>query len=425
MNTRLALVAALTAACLVGAVAAPAAAQSGPAVGFGDYQTTVTQGDVATVDVQLRNTEAASLRVRSADQHYSATLRVRDGNGDGTVRVRLNTLRAAGDEPEPGFTPADDADEVELVSSSREDTGDVLDTGRYNLIVSTAETSVASVLRVEASAEPGGSSTSVVAPGASLPAADTAANRTGDADDAAATDDGTGTAADDDVPTAAAGDQLRTRFAVPGLGGVVASDPPARNLVYPTDSAPTARTVHAMATSPDESIGVRSMTIDYGVDDGVPPADVHQLSRDDIETLGVDTTGDGYVDRSAQIAVQNLRTSTDGRVTVTFDRPIEVGTNDTLLASYAVRNPDANGSQDVTVTLHGEGVTHYERGTVLYGPAGQGTLGYGVDLRIESVEREAAPTAPLAPLDVAYDEAAGHLVADADTDALAPGRYVV
>jgi len=118
MNRRPVLVAIVVAACLAVAIAAPAAGQSEPAVGFGDSQREVAQGDIATIDIQLQNTEASTLRIYSADQTYRATLRVRDGNGDGTVRVQFNTFRATSDTPESAFTTTDAADEANLLTTS-------------------------------------------------------------------------------------------------------------------------------------------------------------------------------------------------------------------------------------------------------------------------------------------------------------------
>jgi hypothetical protein len=422
MHTRIALVVTVLLVGVVAPFAAPAAAQSGSAVGFGAAETTATQGDIATIELQVRNTDDAILRVSSADQQYRALVDVRDGDGDGTVRVRFNTFRGPGEDATVGVTAADADDDAELLVESSDQTGAVLDTGRYNMIVSTATTSVAAVLRLE---EPGdvSSNTSVVAPGTPLSAADSSGNASaGAADGNAATN---ASAADAEVRTAAAGDLARTRFRVSGLGGAVEPSPPARNMVFPADSAPNARTTHTLQTTPNETIAMRSLTVDYGVDGSTPPADIYRLTRGDIDTLGVDETGDGYVDRSARFAVQNIRTSTDGRMTLTFDRPVTVSANDSLLAAYEVQNPETVGARDVTATLTGETTTYRDSGTVLYGPAGQGTLGYGVDLRFESADQDASPTAPLSALDVTYDASAGDLVADTDTGALETGEYAV
>ncbi|WP_230455363.1 hypothetical protein [Halorubrum sp. BV1] len=420
MHTRLALVAAVLLVGLGGIAApfaAPAAAQSGPAVGFGDGQTTVAQGDVATIDLQLRNTDQATLRIRSSDQQYRATLRVRDGDDDGTVRVRVNTFRGADGDAADRFTAEGDADAARLLSESSATDATVFDTGRYNLIVSTAETSVASVLTLTAP-DAGSSDASVVGPDADEEGAPASDEATAATDEAAASD------ASAPSVSAARGDRVRTRFVVGGLGGVVESPAPARNLVYPTDSTPGAQTTHAVQTTPEDSLSMRSVTVDYGVDGGTPPASVHQFSRSDIEAIGVDETGDGFVDRSVGIAIQNIRTSTDGRVTLTFDRPIAVSENHTFRLAYAMENPDTTGAEDVAVTLRGERETHNERGTVLYGPAGQGTLGYGVDLRPTTADGD-VPIAPLAAVETSYDHAGGGLVATVDTGAFETGEYAM
>jgi len=420
MNRRPVLVAIVVAACLAVAIAAPAAGQSEPAVGFGDSQREVAQGDIATIDVQIQNTEASTLRIYSADQTYRATLRVRDGNGDGTVRVQFNTFRATSDTPESAFTTADAADEANLLTTSHSNSEGTLEPGRYNLILSASETSIASSLSLIEPDAPGGSNTDVVAPGTPLLTADT--DDTDESSDTVADGDAR---ADTDTVTAAAGDVFRTRFSVRGIGGIVEDDAPARNLVFPADSSPAARTTHAVSTSPDESISGRSITIDYGVDESVPPKNIHRISRSDIKTLGVDRTGDGYVDRSLRVAIQNIRTSTDGRLTITFDRPINLGSSDTFISSYAIQNPEITGSQDVTVRLTGDETTHHDHGQILYGPAGQGTLGNGIDLRVESTDRDRGPTVPLAALEAAYNSETGELITDADTEVLGLGEHTV
>jgi len=422
MHTRIALVVAVLLIGVIAPFAAPAAAQSESAIGFGDAETTTTQGDIATIELQLRNTDDALFQVRSADQQYRATVRVEDGDSDGTVRVRFNTFRGPNSDDTAEFTTGDDDDNAELIVESSDQPGAVLDTGRYNLIASTSTTSVAAVLYLEA---PGntGSNTSVVAPETPLSATASPVNgSTEHADGNSKTDS---SSANTQTPTAAAGDHVRTRFAVAGLGGAVESSPPARNLVFPTDSAPSSQTTHTMQTSPNQTISMRSLTIEYGTNKSGSPAKIYRLTRSDIDTLGIDETGDGYVDRSAKIAIQNIRTNTDGRVTLTFDRPVTVSENDTLLGVYEVQNPDTLGPQDVSTTLTGETTTYRESGTVLYGPAGQGTLGYGVNLQLNASTDESSPTAPLSAVAVTYDSDAGELVADIDTSVLATGEYAV
>ena len=433
MNTRTASIAAVLAVCLAASlvVAGGATAQADPAVGFGDAEVVGTQGDVVTVEVQLRNTDDASLRVRAADRSYMGNVDLTDGNGDGTVRVRINTFRGVGESPrETAVSAADGNDSATLVSESTgEDAAPTFDAGRYNMIVSTEGTSVAAVLRLEESTA-NGSSSRAVAPGTAFPGPGaTDAERNASVDPGGEDgDDGEADEADeaDEPTTIAVGDDARSRFAVSGLGGVVDSTAPARNLVFPADSSSGAETTHTLATAPDDPIEMRSLTIDYGAGEAIP-TDVYRLSRDDIEVIGVDENGDGTVDRSLRIAVGNIRTSTDGTATIAFDRTVTLDANDTLLAEYAATNPETTGSEDVTVTLDGATNTSVERGTVLYGPAGQGTLGHGIDLRLEpdAESHRSARVAPLAGVDVAYDPATGELVVDTDTDRVETGTYTV
>ena len=418
MNTRT--VAALLAICLALSLAAGGtAAQSDPAVGFGDAEVVATQGDVVTVEIQLRNTETGQLRVRAADRSYRGNVDVRDGDDDGVVRVEIDTFRGVDGDEETDVEAAADADAATLVSESTTQEGATFDAGRYNLIAATEGTSIAAVMRLEAPTA-GGHATRAVPSGAPFPGpadAGSAGNESDESDESA--EDSA-----ENRTTVAVGDEARSRFAVSGLGGILAADPPGDDLVYAEDSTPGAETTHVLQASPNETVEMRSVTIDYG--DG-PPADVYRLSSDAIGALGVDTTGDGAVDRSARIAVGNVRTSTDGSVTVSFDRPITVSANETLLATYAVQNPDTTGAEDVDVTLNGSTATYTERGVVRYGPAGQGTLGHGVDLRLEPDDdsRQGSHVAPLAALDAAYDAEAGAVVAGANTTRLRPGDYTV
>lgn len=435
MNTRKASIAAVLAVCLAVSLAAGGAtAQADPAVGFGDATVVGTQGDVVTVDVRLRNTDEASLRVRAADRSYMGDIALRDGNDDGTVRVRINTFRGVEDPSrETAVSAADGNDSASLVSESTEAAGPTFDAGRYNLIVSTEGTSVAAVLRLE-DPEVNGSATRAVAPGTPFPAADDAGwnasidaggvdgNGDADADGNDVEADGD---ADDPPTTVAVGDDARSRFAVSGLGGILESDPPAKNLVFATDSSPGASTTHTVATAPGEELRLRSVTIDYRTMGGEIPPDIYRLLRGDIEALGIDETGDGTVDRSLRIAIANIRTSTDGTVTVAFDRTVTLDANDTLIAAYAVTNPETTGPEDVSVTLEGTRNATTDHGTVLYGPAGQGTLGYGVDFRLEpdAESHRSARVAPLAGVDVAYDASAGAVVTNVDTDRVETGTY--
>ena len=431
MSTRRTVLAALlTISLCVSLLPAGVTAQSS-AVGFDDAEVVAAQGDVATVELRLQNTDQAGLRVRAADQSYRADIDLEDGNGDGRVRVRLDTFRGVDDDPTVDVSAADPADSATLESESTTQEGLVFDAGRYNLIASTESTSIAAVLRLDPPTTDG-NTTRAVPPSAPIPAPAPASAPAAESDGSNAST--TSEAADEDGSTdtttdttrIATGDHARTRFEVSGLGGILERPAPAADLVSATDATPGATTTHTLATAPTETMRVRELTIDYGAGEAMP-TDVYRLARGDIETLGVDVTGDGTVDRSLRIAVGNIRTSTDGTVTLAFDRTITLDANDSVLASYTVTNPETTGPEDVAVTLRGPTTSHTDTGVVRYGPAGQGSLGYGVDLRLVPADtsHRAERVAPLAALDATYDPATSAVVVDTDTDRLETGAYTV
>ena len=405
MSTRTAVLAVLLAACLCFSLVPPVTGQSDSAVGFTDAEVVTAQGDVATVGLRLQNTDQASLRIRAADQSYRADIDVNDGNGDGRVRVRVNTFRGLEDAT-VGVSTVSPDDDAELVSESTTQEAITFDPGRYNLIASTESTSIAAVLRLEPPTATG-NTTRAVPPNAPLEASSASQNAS--------------------VPVRIArGDTARTRFQVTGLGGLIESDRPGADLVSATDSTPGAETTHTLQISPDEPVRMRTLTIDYGSDEAMP-TDIYRLSRGDIETLGVDVTGDGTVDRSLRISIGNIRTSTGGSVTLAFDRAISLDANETVLAAYTVTNPDATGPKPVEATVAGASASHTASGVVRYGLAGQGTLGYGVDLRVipNDTSHRAERVAPLTGLTVASDPATNALVVDTATDRLDTGAYTV
>lgn len=422
MHTRIAVVVTLLLVGVAAPFAAPAAAQSGSAVGFGTAETTTTQGDIATTEIQLRNTDQALLRVLSADQQYRATVRVVDGDSDGTVNVQINTFRGPNSDDTTGFTATSGADSVELLAESADNPGTVLDTGRYNMIASTATTSVSAVLYITPPSEVE-SYTSIVAPGTPLSESTLPTNESTEA--APSNSNAESSTADNQIPTAATGDYVRTRFSVGGIGGAIDGSPPTRNLIFAADSSPSAHTTHTLQTSPSQTVVMRSLTIDYGAGESDTTARVYRLTESNIETLGIDENGDGYVDRSVRIAIQNIQTSTNGQIKVIFDRQITVSPGERLLAVYEAENPDTMGPQAVETTLTGESATYHESGTILYGPAGQGTLGYGVNLQVESSTDKSSPTAPLSAMNFTYDTDTSELVVDTDTSVLAPGEYAI
>jgi hypothetical protein len=409
-----------------GAGVAAATTAPTPAVGFADGLTTDQRGDVTTITIRLVDTDHATLLIRAAQRDYSASLQVRDGNGDGTVQVRFNTFRGLERPDEPAFGAADDADSVTVLYQSTEQTLPIMDAGRYNLIASSGDSRVAAVLQLEGGAV-GASETRVTPPGGnvSVPAENGSEADGADAEQAQeTTDEALTLSIDRDRPERVAkGDHIESRFGVSGVGGALETRPPAENLVFANDSALGADTTHVLQFSPDESTEVRSLTVDYGAGDGSPPTNFYQLSVQDIEALGVDRTGDGAVDQSLRGAIASTRTDTSGEMTLYFDRPVNVTASDRILAEYAVTNPDTTGADDVSVSLNEDAYT--ETGTVVYGPAGDGTLGHGLDLRIEATDGSPEITAPLGATTVEYDSATNEIVARTSTDELALETYAV
>ncbi len=401
------------------------AAPSTAAVGFTDGEVTDQRGDVATIQLQLVDTDDATLLIRAAERDYAANLRVHDGNGDGTVRVQFNTFRGLEQPGQPAFGTASDADHVTVMYQSTDQSLPVLDAGRYNLIASTENTRIAAVLHLEES-NIGDSHTRVTSPDGSDNATTnepTADGGEAEPDREGDTDQGISISVTDaQSETVAQGDHVESEFEISGVGGALESAPPARNLVFANDSQPGAQTTHVLQVTPNRSVDVNTITIDYNAGDGDSPSDFYQLSQRGIHTLGVDTTGDGSVDRSLQITVASIHTNTNGQMTISFDRTVSVSETDTIIAEYDVTNPNTTGSDDVSVALNGG--DYAETGQVVYGPAGDGTLGYGLDLRLQSTAGTDL-VAPLAATTVEYDSDANALVARTNTTTLDPGDYTL
>jgi len=99
--------------------------------------TSVAQGDIAEITVELDETDAGSVVIGNFDDdNYQANISVEDGNDDGEVTVLFNTYTAGQD----GGTvveaeAADDDDEANL-DGEQGDLSELLDTGDYDISVS-------------------------------------------------------------------------------------------------------------------------------------------------------------------------------------------------------------------------------------------------------------------------------------------------
>jgi hypothetical protein len=376
------------------------------AVGFGSDTLVQEHGDVVTVPIELTNADSATVRIRSATQDYLAELDVTDGNGDGTVVLEFNTFHGVDRPGRPAFGTVAAADAVTVHTQRTDQSLPVLETGRYHLIAATEDTRI---------------STEVILTGSDVGESRTVQLPSTASQGENVTRGGFETDANESLAIAR-GDVAQSRFEVSGIGGALQGTVPGQNLIFANDSAPGVKTTHRLRVSPDESVTTKRVTINYDAGDGGVPPDLHRLSQNALEEFGVDTNADGRIDRSVVLYVSNIRTDSSGRAVVTFDRPIELSASDQLLAEYSVTNPDASGADDVTVTLGQDASA--ETGTVVYGPAGQGTLGYGLDLRLVSDDGSEFVT-PFSASSVTYDSASNLLVVTTNTTKLGVGSHEV
>lgn len=366
-------------------------------IGFADGNAIEQQGDIITTTVFLNNTDQIRLQIDAAQGDFSTTVLVTDGNEDGEVTVTFDTLRA--NDPESAFGIATEADTLSVRNHQVTGMPARLPTGRYNVIASTGATRIAGVIWIEPPTVRGSTS-------CTLPAGTESVTR---ACEAGPSDRRT---VDRDLLSVANGDTVVARYHLGGLESLLRSDYPGAQLVFANDSRPGARTSHLLQLTPQEGVTGEALYVDYESD-----AKPSFRGSSPIKHIGVDTDGDGVIDRSLSLAVGGFRTSSSGQLTIFFNREISVATNETLLVEFDVVNPQDAGTESVTVSF-GELET---RGNVRYGPGG--TLGHGIDLRLESSSTEIV--APLSATDVSYDGRDNTLDAVVNTSGLPPGAYNV
>jgi hypothetical protein len=382
-----------------GAGAGVAAAQEGGDLRFDETVTTEQRGDVATVTLRLGDRRHAALSVSAPDGTYRTRVRVADGDGDGRVTVEINTFRAGwAADPEAAYAVGD-GDELRSVDRTTRRLDGPLPSGRYNLVVAAGSDSTAASLVLRPGTLAG--ATTGTAPGTRLSGA---ANVT-----------------ESDVfrtGRVATGDFAVVAFNATGVGGLLASSPPAANLVYPTDSTPDRSTVHTVGVDADRSVVPESVTVRYETG---APGRLSSVDAERIEHLGVDTDGDGIVETDLRPAIRGV-SETDRGVTLDLETDATVAAGETLLLAYRVRNPDEPGTHAVRAVVDGRDATVSTDGRVVYGPAGRGTLGYGHDLRFTA---DGEPVVdPLAAVDYRYVD--DRLYAVVNTSALSVGeRYGV
>jgi hypothetical protein len=182
---------------------------------------------------------------------------------------------------------------------------------------------------------------------------------------------------------------------------------PGNNLIYPSNSSERARTTHTVQYSSDELSNFSTVEVDYRGGDGNVP---RTLSNANIKHIGIDTTGDGIINRDLSSSVGTVRINSQGVITIEFTDSVTLPSDSRLLVQYAgVRNPSHESADTVQVSVGDSTQT----GTILYGYEGNGTLGNGINLKASTN----GPTEIVAPLPFNYiSDSNGDMTAALNTD---------
>jgi len=376
-----------------------AAAQSADGLTFADASTTEPRGDVARLSVRIGDRDRLTLMVRAPDGAYDTRIRATDADDDGRVTVSVNTFHAGRTADESVAYAVGPGDRLTSVRRRTDRLDGPLPVGRYNLVAVAGSDSTSASLVVEPNRV--GATTTATVP----------RDRLGG--DAAAVP-GTERFATNRV---AVGDHAVVAINASGLGGILASTaPPGRNLVYPTDSTPGATTTHTVRIEATRTVEPGTVTVEY---DAGTPRRLDHLDADDIRRLGIDGDGDGIVETDLRSAVAAVE-STERALQIDLSTDATLAANQTLLVQYRATNPTEAGSYGVHAAVNGA-VEH--DGTVVYGVAGRGTLGYGIDLGLTATG-DRTVVDPLAAVE--YHYADGRLYALVNTSTLSVGeRYGV
>lgn len=359
------------------------------------------RGDVATVGIRGEPGSTIRVTIGGATTDYGVRTAVSDVDGDGAVAIRMNT-RTAGRSADPSaaFAAAGD-DRIEYVHRASRRRSEPLPPGRYNVIAANGDTSVAAVLHLVNGSVTGGAVYTALA---------------GTPDRSVGEPVGTVPARGGEV---VGGDLAVLRFDAGGLGGLP-DDHPGTDVVVPADSSPGAVTTHTFAVTPPENATLRTLTVDYGAGDGGVPGSVLAGTVPPVTVLGVDANGDGIVDRESVVEPSDVGVTTtmSGDVSLEFDSAPDLNATDTLYLRLPMRNPPLERADRIRVERNGEALPDADR--IVYGPEGAGSLGHGVDLRIDAPNATVAD--PVAGIEYRYDDAANELVVVAPTDTLRFGR---
>ncbi|WP_251342625.1 BGTF surface domain-containing protein [Haloplanus halophilus] len=375
-------------------------AQDADDLQFESAVTTEQRGDLARLSMQVGDRDRVTLMVRAPDGNYDARIRAVDANDDGHVTVTLDTFQAGWTADESAAYAVESGDRLTSVRRRTDRLAGPLPTGRYNLVAVAGGDSTSASLVVN----PGriGSATAATVPrdrlepGAASAVPGTPRFETG---------------------RVATGDHAVVAVNASGLGGVLSStQPPGENLVYPTDSTPGASTTHTVSVDADRTVTPDSITVEYG---DTAPQSLERFDAERVRHLGVDRDGDGIVETDLRPAIAGVD-ATERSLTLRLDTEATMAANETLLLRYRATNPGEAGTYGVRATV---GETVETDGRVVYGMAGRGTLGYGIDLGL-AADGDRTVVDPLAAVEYHYD--GDRLYALVNTTGLTAGeRYTV
>ena len=337
------------------------AAMSGAAIGSQSSETSrITDeniqeeiGDVVQIPIQVSPYDTATLTV--SDQQYSTTATVTDRNGDGQIKIRINTFQAQREGGSSGYEVAS-PDHLREVS---EGGAKQLSPGEYTLSIDGKESTsklflnTAKFYQGQLHTAPGGISI----------------NKT------------TVTEHRSPVPSQIAqGDMLIAEFEAEGIMGSGRFDnPPGDDGVVPVNSTTRAETSHIVQVSGKKNeTEFREVRVDYTSTKSSAPS---KLIKINISNAGIDSDQDGQIDKPIKSSISNVNTNSEGIISIAFDNSYNISDTDTLILKYGnITNPPRAGTNPVEVGFGSEKIDT----TVEYGPSSSGNFGNGLDVNVNT-----------------------------------------
>lgn len=369
------------------------ATASSDSLRFSSGPITAERGDIAAISLQAPSEQPTLITIKAATTQYELQTAIVDYNGDGKVTLLLNThLAGRVSNPRTTISALGD-DRLKYAVQPTAIRSQPLPAGRYNVIASNLETSIAAPLRLNNGSVSDGTihtASSRVATGSSVSSFSAFRNEV------------------------VRGDVAVAQFSVSGIGALI-RDQPGRNVIYPADSMPGERTTHLVRIRPEQNLTLRQMTIDYNAGDGGIPRNVLASNIKSPTVLGVDGNRDGIIEQHSQreIDTPSISARTDGRIRIRMATPVPLNDSEALYLRIPMSNPSIEGSDTVQLTFNGDrSIT----GKVTYGTPGAGTLGYGIDLQFQVENRTVVN--PLAGTNIRYDNVSNTLTVTKPTSSL-------